>query len=172
MSGLQALTLDSGRLAASQPHELKFFFTVTSGAVTQLLTKDLPPIIFGTAAADFTQAAVNALLSPDAAGNDYSSTSIAEIDTTVAFGATAMGTDAFGLVVYCANQVDNVAGIRAELYPGTEDSKFAPKVLSLPDTLTAGVLVTPAGNLAARIIPTGLDSGTGTMVVTIFFYSK
>jgi hypothetical protein len=172
MSGLQALTLNSARLASSQPYELHFFFTVTAGAVTHLATKNIPPVIFGTTAGAFTQATVNALLSPDADGNDYSASSTSEIDTTVAFGATAMGVDAFGMVIYCANQCETVLGVKADFYPGTEDSKFAVKVASLPNTLTEGIFVTPAGNLALRVLPTGLDSGTGTLLITVYYVSK
>jgi hypothetical protein len=162
---LQALTLDEPRLAASQPHELKLIFSIASGVPTLINTKNLPPIIFGTAAGDFTQAAVNALLGLDSA----SSTS--EIDTTVAFGSTAMGTDAFGFVLACAGQIDTVLGMEAVLYDA-EDLKFVAKVTSLPNTLTSGLLVTPDGNLVGRVIPTGLDTETGQLVLTIYFYSK
>jgi hypothetical protein len=47
-----------------------------------------------------------------------------------------------------------------------------PKVSSLPDTLTEGLLVTPDGNLAGRVIPTGLDSATGQLIIKILFFSK
>lgn len=168
---LQALTLANSRLAASQPHALKLVFTITAGAPTQLLTKNLPPVIFGTATGDFTQAAVNALLEKDSDGADLSTTSTAEIDTSVAFGATAMGVDAFGFVIACDGQIDNVLGMEATLYDAEQDN-FVPKVTSLPDTLTEGLLVTPAGNLAGRVIPTGLDAETGYLALTIYFYSK
>lgn len=164
--GLQALTLEDSRLAASQPHVLHLVFTITAGAPTQLLTKNLPPVIFGVAAGDFTQAAVNALLDAD-----LSATSTAEIDTTVAFGATAMGVDAFGFVISCAGQIDDVLGMEATLYDAEQDN-FVPKAASLPDTLTQGLLITPAGNLAGRVIPTGLDAETGYLSLKIYFYSK
>jgi hypothetical protein len=162
---LQALTLENPQLAASQPHQLKLVFTVTAGVVTQIATKNRLPIIFGTADSAFTQAAVNALLGVDSA------TSTEEIDTTVAFGSTALGVDAFGFVLACSGQIADVVGMEAVLYDA-EDMKFVPKVTSLPDTLTAGLLVTPAGNLAGRVIPTGLDSETGQLVITIHFFSK
>lgn len=171
MSGLQSLTLANSQLASSQPHVLHLVFKITAGAPTQLLTKDLPPVIFGTAAGDFTQAAVNALLEKDSTGAALSATSTAEIDTTVAFGSTAMGIDAFGLVVACDGQIDNVLGMEATLYDAEQDN-FVPKVSSLPDTLTEGLLITPAGNLVARVIPTGLDAETGYLALKIYFYSK
>lgn len=171
MSGLQALTLTQSQLAVSQPHSLKLVFTITAGAPTQLLTKNLPPVIFGTAASDFTQAAVNALLEKDSNGDSLSATSTAEIDTSVAFGSTAMGVDAFGFVIACDGQVDDVLGMEATLYDAEQDN-FVAKATSLPDTLTEGLLVTPAGNLAGRVIPTGLDAETGYLVLTIHFYSK
>jgi len=163
--GLQSLTLFNSQLAASQPHVITLAFTVTSGTVTQLLTKDLPPIIFGTAAGSFTQAAVNALLGV----SDSASTE--EINTTVAFGSTAMGVDAFGFVLDCDGQIETVVGMESTLYP-TEQDNFVPKVSSLPDTLTEGLLVTPDGNLAGRVIPTGLDSATGQLIIKILFFSK
>lgn len=162
MSGLQALTLTQSQLAASQPHTLTLAFVVTSGVVTQLLTKNLPPIIFGTTAGAFTQAAVNALLG--SSGTD-------EIDTSVAFGSTAMGVDAFGFVLDCDGQIENVIGLESTLY-AVEQDNFVPKVSSLPDTLTEGLLVTPAGNLAGRVIPTGLDAATGYLIIKIHFFSK
>lgn len=168
---LQALTLANSRLAASQPQALKLVFKITAGAPSQLLTKNLPPVIFGTAEGDFTQAAVNALLAKDSSGDDLSATSTSEIDTTVAFGSTAMGVDAFGFVIACDGQVDNVLGMEATLYDAEQDN-FVPKVAALPDTLTEGLLITPAGNLAGRVIPTGLDAETGYLAITIYFYSK
>lgn len=162
MSGLQALTLTQSQLAASQPHTLTLAFVVTSGAVTQLLTSSKLPIIFGTAAGDFTQAAVNALLG--SSGTD-------EIDTSVAFGSTAMGVDAFGFVLDCDGQIKDVIGLESTLY-AVEQDNFVPKVASLPNTLTEGLLITPAGNLAGRVIPTGLDAATGYLIVKIHFFSK
>lgn len=162
---LQALTLVDSRLAASQPHAIKLFFTITAGAPTLIGTKNLPPIVYGVAAGDFTQAAVNAMLGLD------STTSTAEIDTTVAFGSTAMGVDAFGFVLNCGGQVDSVIGMEATLYDAEQDN-FVAEVTSLPDTLTEGLLVTPLGNLAGRVIPTGLDAETGQLVITIYFHSK
>lgn len=170
--GLSSLELVDSRLSSSQPHVLQFYFTVTGGAVTQVLTKNLPPIIFGTAAGDFTQAAVNALLEYDSNGDPLSAASTSEIDTSVAFGSTAMGIDAFGFVISCGGQIADVAGVEAIAYIATEDGKFAAKVSSLPDTLTAGLLVTPAGNLVGRVIPTGLDAGTGVLVLKIHVFPK
>lgn len=162
---LQALTLDDSRLAASQPHELKLFFTITAGAPTLIGTKNLPPVVYGVADSDFSQAAVNAMLGLDSAS------STEEIDVSVAFGSTAMGVDAFGFVLNCGGQVDTVLGMEATLYDAEQDN-FVPRVTSLPDTLTQGLLVTPLGNLAGRVIPTGLDSETGQLVITIYFFSK
>jgi hypothetical protein len=172
MSGLQAMTLWSTRLAASQPSEIKIFLTVTSGAITLLGVKNTPPIIAGVAAGDFTQAAVNALLEKDSTGAYLSASSTAEIDTTVAFGSTAMGVDSLGFVLSTAGQIDTVLGMTAVLLQGSEDSKFAARVTSLPDTLTAGLFVTPAGNLAGRVILTGLDSATGVVELTLHVFSK
>lgn len=172
MAGLSALTLEEPRLAASQPYEIKLFFSVSSGTVTQLLTRDLPPIIFGTTSGAFTQAAVNALLEKDSTGATLSAASTSEVNVAVAFGSTAMGTDAFGFVLACDAQIARVAGMEAFFYPGTEDAKYVTSVTSLPDTLTSGLLVTPAGNLAGRVIPGGLDSGTGQLVIKIYAWSK
>lgn len=172
MAGLQAFTLDSGRLASAQPYEVKLFFTVTGGAVTQLLTRDLPPVIVGVTDGAFTQAAVNKLLEVDSTGADLSAVSTAEVNVPVAFGATAMGTDALGFVVYCAGQIERVAGAKALLLQASEDSKWIPVATSLPDTLSAGLLVTPAGNLAGRVILTGLDSATGVVELSLYVFSK
>lgn len=163
--GLQALTLVDTRLAASQPHVLKLFFTITSGAPTLIGTKNLPPVVFGVASGDFTQAAVNAMLGLD------SSVSTSEVDVAVAFGSTAMGTDAFGFVLNCGGQIDTVLGMESTLYDAEQDN-FVPRVTSLPDTLSQGLLVTPLGNLVGRVIPTGLDTETGQLVISIYFFSK
>lgn len=172
MSGLQALTLENSRLAASQPHKLTLVFTITAGAPTQLLTKNLPPVVFGVATGgDLAQGPINALLEKDSNGEELSASSTSEIDASVAFGSTAMGVDAFGFVIACDGQVDEVLGMEATLYDAEQDN-FVPKATSLPDTLTEGLLVTPAGNLAGRVIPTGLDAETGYLALHIYFYSK
>lgn len=172
MSGLSALTVWSARLAAAQPHQIKVFLNVTAGVVSLIGVRNTPPVIAGVAAGDFTQAAVNGLLERDSTGALLSSTSVAEIDTTVAFGATAMGVDALGFVVYMAGQVDYVLGATAILHQATEDVRFLSRVTSLPNTLTAGLLVTPAGNLAGRVILTGLDTATGVIEITLHVFSK
>lgn len=172
MSGLSALTVWSSRLAAAQPSQVKLFFTVTSGVATLIGIRNTPPVIVGVAAADFTQAAVNALLEKNSAGVDLTASSTAEIDTTVAFGSTAMGVDSLGFVLYMAGQVDYVLGATAILHQASEDVRFVSRVTSLPNTLTAGLFVTPAGNLAGRVILTGLDSATGVIELTLHVFSK
>jgi hypothetical protein len=169
--GLTSLTLIDDRLQASQPSVLNLFYTVTSGAVTRALTRNPSPTIFGTAAGDFTQAAINALLSPDN-GPAIAAASTAEVNAAVVFGSTAMGADAFGFVVSCQGQIGQIAGFRTSFFPGTEDTKFTIPVAALPDTLTAGLLLTPLGNLVGRVIPTGLDLGTGVLQLEIYFWSK
>lgn len=172
MSGLSALTVWSSRLAAAQPAEVKIFLNVTAGVVSAIGIKNTPPIIAGVASGDFTQAAVNALLERDSAGALLSSSSVSEIDVSVAFGATAMGVDALGFVLYTAGQIDYVLGMTAILHQASEDVKFVGRVTSLPNTLTAGLLVTPAGNLAGRVILTGLDTATGVIELTLHVFSK
>lgn len=172
MSGISALTLWNERLAAAQPAHIRVFLTVTSGAVSLIGIRNTPPIIAGTAAGDFTQAAVNALLERDSAGDLLSSSSTAEIDTSVAFGATAMGVDSLGFVLSTYGQIDYVLGMTATLHQASEDTRFAARVTSLPNTHTAGLFVTPAGNLAGRVILTGLDSATGVIELTLHVFSK
>lgn len=172
MAGLQGFIINDERLESSIPYRLDLYFQITAGAATLIHTKNLPPVIFGTTAGAFTQAAVNALLSPDTAGDEIAAASTAEIDTTVAFGSTAMGTDSFGFVVPTGNQVDRVLGMEATLFLASPVIKYVSRVTSLPNTLTEGIYVTPNGNLAGRVIPTGLDAGTGVLKLSILFWSK
>jgi hypothetical protein len=60
----------------------------------------------------------------------------------------------------------------AVLHQASEDTRFAARVTSLPNTLTAGLFVTPAGNLAGRVVLTGLDSATGVVELTLHVFSK
>lgn len=170
MSGLQALVVANPRLAAAQPHCIRLFFQITAGAVTQLLTSDLPPVIVGVASGDFTQAAVNRLLEKDSTGADLSAASTAEVDVATAFGATAMGVDSIGFVISTNGQFAKAACVVATL--NTVAPRVVAQTTSLPNTLTSGLLVTPAGNLAGRVVLTGLDAATGVLVLEIYVWSK
>lgn len=170
MSGLHALTLDQPILAESQPHKLTLVFDLASGTPTQVAGQGAP-LLFGTAAGDFSQAAVNDLLEFDKDGERLSATSTSEVDASTAFGSTAMGIDAFACVVACGGQVEDVYLLEYAMYDDAVIGAVA-KSSSLPDTLTEQLVITPAGNLVFRAIPTGLDSETGHLVVTIHFVSK
>lgn len=187
MASSRVTVLRDEKLATSQPHVIDLFFNVTAGVVS-LLSNHFPPVIAGEVATPFTQAAANALLELDSDGDALSTTSTDEIAATTAFGTTAMGVDAVGVLLMTGGQIKRAIGMKAMLLNGTAEGatgtlgnitnlnagsdavvgRFVKPTTSAPNTLTEALYVTPAGNLAARAIITGLDAATGVLHLQIY----
>lgn len=140
--------------------DIPFYFDVAAGAVTQL-TGQRYPVLVGTAAGgELAQAKIDALLG-----------STTEVDASVSFATTAMGTDSVGFVIALDGQCDEVLGVFVEVC-GTGARTYIAKTATLPNTLTSGILATSNGNIAGRIILTGLDILTDKIVITPVWRTK
>lgn len=147
MSNLTTTTLRNAGLQKSQVHEFEFLFTTDSGAVSLSSANLAAPITFGTATGGtLSQDTIDALLGSED-----------EVIAATAFGATAMGIDAFGFVLNCGGQV---ASLQALIFAETAAAEaiVIPSGSAMPDTLTNGAYLTSEGNIAGRIIITGLDT--------------
>ncbi len=171
MSGVSTI-LWHDKLQKSQAIQLlRFVFSTTGAALTVVSTTLNYPAIFGTTATPFTIALVNALLVNDSTGAALSTTSTSELATTTMFGSTAMGTDAFGIVVACQGQVKTALWIKG-ITSGTASSACTSAIKGIDasspaDALASALWKTPAGNVAARLVISGLDALTGFLDVEI-----
>lgn len=118
------------------------------------------PVLFGfdTNAGDLTQAKVDAFF-PDNAN---------EVVAGTMFGATAMGTDAFGVILNMSGQARRVKLAEAIIHGGVGDaplSDFAVGTKTAPtDALTNTAYVTAKGNIALRFVLTGVDALTAGVI--------
>lgn len=155
------------QLGQHQKAVLQLVFNIT-GAKAASVVGDTPRITFGfddpaTATSALGQTTVDRLIGAN------------QVDCATAFGATAMGLNAFGFVLDCAGQIANASGIRAMLSAGTPVWAAGGAVTTLPNTLAASgrLAVTPNGNLAGQLVISGLDAATsGLLVVELFVELK
>ncbi len=94
-----------------------------------------------------------------------------------AFDATAMGTDAVGVIVDMGGQSKSIAKMDAVLYTAAgaiTDEKHVLKAASLTaSSLTTQIANGASGNQALRVILTGVDAATsGHLHVSIYWKSK
>lgn len=150
MANIAATTLRSDMLQKSQVHEIDLLFTADAGAFSLVSPSNAAPVVFSKDA--ITQSTVDALLPAN------------DIVATTAFGSTAMGTDAFAVIVNCGGQV---AELQAVIYEkgGAAPVHIIPSGSALPNTLTQGAYKTAQGDVVARIIVTDLDSATATYLI-------
>lgn len=110
--------------------------------------------------APLDQASIDALLG-----------SSSEFVAATAFGATAMGTDALGLVLDLQGQAAYVASGYMEVVAnigGTCTVQVVqPQITALPNTLAAParLQISSVGNVAAQIVVSGLDAATAGMLL-------
>jgi hypothetical protein len=156
------IVLRHDKLERSQLSILRFEFSVASGVASLISGAPGAPLIFGETATPFTIALVNALLEFDSTGAALSTTSTSELATTTMFGSTAMGTDAFGIVVACGGGVKKAHFIRAIEYSNSSSAikgEYKGANSSEPgNSLASALWTTPAGNVAARLVINGHDS--------------
>lgn len=160
--------LDNEALARHQTTPLRLSFTIT-GAKTATIQGPNPfQATFGfdtpgSATAALGQTTIdNLLVIPN------------EVIAATAFGSTAMGVDAFGLVVLFNNQLRAIRSMHVSSNIGsggaTVDTWCAGTTTALPNTLPAlsRCYITSAGNLAAQFVLAGLDAATsGTIQIDL-----
>lgn len=154
------------KLGKTQPRVLRFGWAIT-GAKT--VTPLIPgaPIMYGFDATDFaSQAAIDAFLGTT---NEF---------LLAAFDATAMGTDAFAVIVAMQNQGGKLLQAKLAVNSGTGGSTGSPLCVASSATLTSSSLTTQTaiganGNLAFRGVSTGLDALTaGVITLDLHWISK
>lgn len=147
-----SLVLKDVALAKSQLHKLNLVYIITGAKDVRKARGSVFQSIEGFDAGDFVQSNVDALVGSG------------QIVVGTQFGSTAMGTDAFGVILRTnggteVGQIKKIAYMRVTVagvpMPIVEASDSA-----LPNTLTQGIAKTENGDLYLRLIYTGLDSDT------------
>lgn len=159
MANISSTILRNEALQRNQVHEISLFFQQTAGTQTYLAGLEglASCVIIGDTAGEFTQAATDTLLG-----------STNDILATTVFGSTAMGTDAFGIILATGEQVSRVVYCQYSLWLATEVANcFAGTKTAPTDALTEVAYCSPLGNIAVRVIPAGFDAGTGILQVNL-----
>lgn len=151
------------KLASHQKVEVSVAYVITGAKAGRFILPS-PSAIVGYDTGDFSQAAIDALLGTT---NEFIS--------GTAFGATAMGTDALGLVLNlqgqsaltseCFSEASVSLGSAAAVEVACKDQTTA-----LPNTLAAPmrVQVGANGNLAVQLVVSGLDAATSGLILFRF----
>jgi hypothetical protein len=149
------------KIGKTNPHVVDFTFQITAAKTITNVPVGTPVLTSFDAIA--SQSVIN----------DFLGTT--DEFLVAAFDATAMGTDAFACIVNMAGQVDDL--FKVEYY--IDDGSTHADVAKLPvATLTASSLSTQCakgayGNMALRLVYTGLDALTsGIICIRFYFKSK
>lgn len=156
----QALTYWNDSTQRHAPEDVAYVFTITGTTAASPIGAN-PQVLLGWASADMSQSAIDAVLGST---NEVLSTE---------FGSTAMGTDAIGIVANFGGQAQLLVGVEAT-YAGVQTTAVgAASSTTLGNTLGTKCRITSAGNFAAQIVLTGVDSATaGLIKVKFYFKSK
>lgn len=152
------------KLASHEKVCVELAYNIT-GAKAGSFILPSPSAIIGYDSSDFTQSAIDALLG-----------TTNEFIAGTAFGSTAMGTDALGLVLnlqgqsavvsQCYMEVKvAIAGTAAETLIVKGQTSALPNTLASPARMQIGA----NGNLAAQVVLTGLDAATSGMILFKFY---
>jgi hypothetical protein len=160
--------LKNSNLQQHQTETIKLALVVTAAGVLSFKGSKFPQGIVGTAPANFAQAAIDSLLG-----------STNEVVASSAFGATALGADAFGLVIQTLGQVKELVSVNVFGNVGASGAvsraMTGGQTTALTNTLPAlaAAQVTANGNIALQAVLAGLDAApVGSVVqVEIEYYS-
>lgn len=159
MSVAKLYQLFNDSLASHQKVNLALAYKIT-GAKTGAFLNPTPQCIVGYDAADFTQAACDALLG-----------TTNEFITTTAFASVAMGTDAMGIIINLGAQAAVIADCFLEINANLAGTGTADVVQgqtsALPNTLAAParMQIGANGNVAIQFVKTGLDAAASGIIV-------
>jgi hypothetical protein len=162
MGALPQFTSDA--LGGSQPYELFVTLEITAAKTARLLGARLPQAAFGFDAASGVTDALGQTTIDRTLGLS------GDVVAATAFGSTAMGTDALGLVLNCEGQVRTIryGSVSANVGAGGAQVSAAAGgvTTALPNTLPAlaRFAVTPAGNIALQAVLAGLDTATAGVI--------
>lgn len=154
------------KLGKTQPRILRFAWSITAAKTISPLVAGMP-VMTGFDAADFaSQAVIDAFLGTS---SEF---------LLAAFDSTAMGTDAFAVIVAMQNQAAKVLQARMTVNSGTGGSTGSVLAVASSTALTSSSLTTQAalgtnGNIAFRGVSSGLDALTsGLITLDIHWISK
>jgi hypothetical protein len=168
------LVLKSDLMQKRQFPSIKLYFIITGAKAIRLVgLQKGAPVLTGFDAADLTTAKIDAFLAHDG-GNPAG-----DIAGSTIYDATAMGTDAFGVVVNMQGQAQKAVAMKYKVVttaggtPGAVDGFVEASGSALPATLTDGIAVSAAGNLYCRLIAANIDAGTaGYVELELIYQSK
>lgn len=153
--------LDSDGMQRHQPVTLRLYALVTAIGILQFATSDKPKATIGTsngvlASDPLSQISCDAILGVTG-----------DVNATLAFGAVAMGTDAYGICLDMEGQTKSIVSVthRANVGPtpitgfGPGSPASAPLGNAIPVAPTlARAQVTPLGNIVLQGVVAGLDA--------------
>lgn len=155
-------------LEMGQVVETKFIFNITGAKAVKSLTGNA--VVYTAADAIAAQSTIDTFLgTPTGTTSEFN---------YLAFDATSMGTAALAFICNMNGQVGKLVCVRASVNSGTAGVTQAVKCLVPASALTNTSLSTQFalganGNVAGRIVVTGLDGFTsGTVALTLFWRSK
>ena len=137
------------------PNRLRLQWTITAAKTVSAAVANSASLVAFDAVA--SQAVIDALLGTT---SEFA---------LAAFDATAMGTDAFAAIVNMGGQAKKLLGCRASFYTGSNGLTSVKSGVASVTTLTASSLTAQcalgaSGNLAARVILTGVDALTSGII--------
>lgn len=163
MANLQPVVLRENALAGHQRAVIDLHYLIT-GAKTGSWMSQLPEITSGYDAPGSATAALGQTTIDNLLGSTN------EFVAGTAFGATAMGLDAFAFVLNLDGQAvySNEATLRVTCNIGgtTTVDEVKAQITALPDTLAAParMQVSSAGNVAVQFVKAGLDAATAGLI--------
>ncbi len=149
------------KIGKSNPHVVQFMYQITAAKTVSQLPQGTPTLTTFDALA--SQAVIDNFLGTT---NEF---------LLAQFDATSMGTDAFGVICNFGKQCDELYMVEAYVDDlTTRVEKSFPSVATLTSSsLTTQCAKGAEGNMATRVILTGLDALTsGIIVVRFYFRSK
>jgi hypothetical protein len=147
------------KLGRTNPHCVVFNFKITGAKAVSQLPAGLPVLTSFDAIA--SQAVIDDFLGTT---NEF---------LLAAFDATAMGTDAFACIVNMAGQVDTLYAVEAYFDDGTQVANAIAAAGLTASTLAYEAATGANGNMAVRVVLTGLDAATsGILSIKMYFKSK
>ncbi len=155
------------KLLKTQPRQLTFVWTASSGTLTAQVAG--APVL-----------ATGAAISAQATIDNFLGTS-SEFDY-LAFDATAMGTDAIGVIIDMKGQAKSAVFAELRSFSSTYNATLA-GARAAGGVLTASTLetayacgasatITGSGNLAFKGVISSLDSLTGILVLQLYWIAK
>jgi hypothetical protein len=146
----------SEKVGKTVPRELELVFKITGAKAVSPAVQGLPVLTAFDAVA--SQAVIDSFLGTS---SEF---------LVAAFDATAMGTDAFAGIVNLAGQAASLVSVSAKVASGTAgvtqaNYEFVSSAALTASTLVAECALGASGNVAFKLVSTGLDALTSGMIV-------